>query len=497
MVALILALTTRHVILSLGVAVCCGSLIVKSGHPIDALLGLLRDGVFLQLAKPSNAQIIIVITLISGFVYLLEQSGGLKVFSVLATRYVAGPLQAQILTWATGLGIFFTDSGNALILGPMFSPIYDRLKVSREKLAYIIDSTASPTCVLVPIISWGVYIQGLTETAFKNQGRTVDGFATFLEVIPYQFYPWLALLSVPIYAVLKKDWGPMAKAEAKARTTNVEEPTAEENVEKEPAPAELDWSLTLLPLGVLFLSIIFFFVYGYHNTGELSGSVIRTALGTSYLVAAVVAGLWYRSRAVLTLTESFQHHMQGMQRILPILLVLLLAWTFADLCKVLGTGPYLGQLLTDALPIAVLPSLIFLLGAVISVSTGSSWGTFAILIPIAVPISLEMGASPLVCLGAAISGGLLGDHCSPISDTTILSSMATGCVHARHVSTQFPYALLTAGATCIGFIIAEITRSPMSLVAAFLIQLALILLATSLYEKRRSDPTPNAGMNSA
>ncbi len=181
--ALILAFTTRHVVLALGVAVISGMLILTKGHPVDTALMFLSDGPFTQLASGSNAQIIIVITIISGFIYLVEQSGGMAAFSSMATRYVSSPLKAQLATWATGIGIFFTDSGNSLILGPMFAPIYQKLKLSKEKLAFIIDSTSSPVCVLIPIISWGVYSQGLIENAFDNMGQQVDGFTTFLDTV--------------------------------------------------------------------------------------------------------------------------------------------------------------------------------------------------------------------------------------------------------------------------------------------------------------------------
>ncbi|MGF1681826.1 Na+/H+ antiporter NhaC family protein [Photobacterium minamisatsumaniensis] len=470
--ALILAFTTRHVVLALGVAVISGMLILTKGHPVDTALMFLTDGPFTQLAQTSNAQIIIVITIISGFIYLVEQSGGMSAFSTTATRYVSSPIKAQLATWATGIGIFFTDSGNSLILGPMFAPIYQKLKLSKEKLAFIIDSTSSPICVLIPIISWGVYSQGLIENAFENMGQPVDGFSTFLQVIPYQLYALLALFSVPVYAVLKKDWGPMADAEFKAQqsTETIIEPANASAVKS------ASISLILFPLSVLFGSLIVLFIYNYHLHGGISGPVIRTTLGTSYLIASITAIIYYAYTKTMTASAAFNTFVAGMQRIMLILIILLLAWTLGDICKSLGTGDYISQVMNDRLPVFLLPALIFIIGSFISVATGSSWGTFAILIPIAVPVASALGADPLICIGAALSGGMLGDHSSPISDTTILSSMSTGCDHVSHVRTQFPYAILTGVTASLGFMVAEITRSPYTIILAGLLQVALITL---------------------
>ncbi|PSW11374.1 hypothetical protein C9I98_24300 [Photobacterium sanctipauli] len=470
--ALILAFTTRHVVLALGVAVISGMLILTKGHPVDTALMFLSDGPFTQLAKTSNAQIIIVITIISGFIYLVEQSGGMAAFSTKATRYVSSPLKAQLATWGTGIGVFFTDSGNSLILGPMFSPIYQKLKLSKEKLAFIIDSTSSPICVLIPIISWGVYSQGLIENAFDNMGQPVDGFATFLQVIPYQLYALLALFSVPVYAVLKKDWGPMAEAERQAR--QLAEVEVEQADKGQAKSGKI--SLILLPLAVLFGSLIALFTYNYHLHGAINGPVIRASLGTSYLIASVTAIAYYAYTKTMTASTAFNTFVAGMQRIMLILVILLLAWTLGDICKSLGTGDYISQVMNDRLPVFLLPALIFIIGSFISVATGSSWGTFAILIPIAVPVASALGADPLICIGAALSGGMLGDHTSPISDTTILSSMSTGCDHVSHVRTQFPYAILTGVTASLGFMVAEITRSPYTIIAAALLQVALITL---------------------
>lgn len=480
--ALILAFTTRHVVLALGVAVISGMLILTKGHPVDTALMFLSDGPFTQLASGSNAQIIIVITIISGFIYLVEQSGGMAAFSTMATRYVSSPLKAQLATWATGIGVFFTDSGNSLILGPMFSPIYNKLKLSKEKLAFIIDSTSSPICVLIPIISWGVYSQGLIENAFDNMGQPVDGFATFLQVIPYQLYALLALFSVPVYAVLKKDWGPMAEAELQARQqAEVSVQSADDQQVKSGRI-----SLIVLPLAVLFGSLIALFTYNYHLHGTINGPVIRASLGTSYLIASVTAIAYYAYTKTMTASTAFNTFVSGMQRIMLILVILLLAWTLGDICKSLGAGDYISQVMNDRLPVFMLPALIFIIGSFISVATGSSWGTFAILIPIAVPVASALGADPLICIGAALSGGMLGDHSSPISDTTILSSMSTGCDHVSHVRTQFPYAILTGVTASIGFMVAEITRSPYTIVLAAVLQVALIVLMV----RRQAAATP-------
>ncbi len=478
LVTIILAVSTRNVLLSLGLGVLLGMTIHHGFNPIDGVVGVLEDGVFAQFSKGSNAQILILIAVIGGFVYQLDGSGGMRAFANFLARGVRTRAKAQVSVLVSGVAIFFTDSGNPLILGPVFRPIFDRFRICREKLAFIIDATSSPVCVLIPFIGWGVYIMSLITEGFAQlpgtQPEEVDAFEILIEVLPFQFYPFLALASVVIFTLVGRDFGPMRRAQAYAESkVGADDAVDEEQDESGPSA-----KLVVLPLVAVFASMAVFFTSYRITLGNLPGSKIRTSLVISYLLGAVVCAWMSRRETKTPLAESWGRFMTGMQRMLPILLILIFAWSLGDVCRLLNTSGYLASLIGDDLPPGLLPPILFVLGGVIALSTGSSYGTFAILMPIAISLGDMLGAPMSVTIAAVLSGGILGDHASPISDTTILSSMATGCEHADHVRTQLPYALLTGLAALLAFIVAGQTGSAWSIVVGLAALVVLIVAAT-------------------
>jgi Na+/H+ antiporter NhaC len=467
--ALVLAIATRNVILSLGVGVFLGMTIAAGFDPLAGLLDFFELGVMAQLADAANSQVVILIVVIGGFVHLLDRSGGMASFARQMTRYVDTPAKAQLSVWLTGLGIFFTDSGNPLILGPLFRPIFTGLRISREKLAFIIDSTSSPVCVLIPVISWGVYIMSLLEQSFDDLAITTPPLHAHLKTLPYQLYPLAALVTVPLMAALGREWGPMARAQARAEAQVLD--TVGEAGENDTPQAS--GRAILIPLATVFVVLTALFAGFWIQLGSLPGAKVRLALLIAYLAGTVVCGALLSREGIMTAQQTFRTFLRGMGQMVFIVLILLLAWSLGDVCELLDTGSFVARIFDHGLPTGLLPAMVFALGAVFSLSTGSSWGTFALLMPIAIPVAHEAGAPLFVTIAAVLSGGIFGDHCSPVSDTTILSSMATGCAHADHVNTQLAYALVTGGSALAGFVVAGLTGAVWTIAVVLALQVVL------------------------
>lgn len=480
---IVLAIATRNVILSLGLGVFVGMTTHEGFNPFAGLVSVFEKGLFPQLSKGSNAQVIILICVIGGLVRQLDSSGGMAAFAARITGRVNTKAKAEMSVLTMGIAIFFTDAGNSLILGPLFRPVFDKLKICREKLAFILDSTSSPVCVLVPFISWGVYIMSLIDQSYRPIDPEVNPLRMLVSALPFQFYPMLALCSVIVFALIGRDFGPMLRAQW--RHADPEQAHAPETPSTDEERSRAGAAVVLLPLATLFIIIIGLFGYYYVSLGSLPSDKIRTSLILAYLAAGLVCAIVLRKQTGATLSSSASTFMQGMQDMFTIALVLLLAWSLGEVCALLGTSDYLAGLLSGNLPSVLLPALIFILGAVIALSTGSSYGTFAILMPIAIPLAVTLDAPMSVTIAAVLSGGILGDHASPISDTTILSSMATGCNHADHVNTQLPYALLTGAAALVSFVVAGLTASVWSMLVGLPVLIVLILWATRVEQVER------------
>jgi len=473
LLALAVAVGTRRVVPALALGGLSGTWLMAwrgGAAPLEVLIAgpvdFVRLGVLGQVSQPGNAQVMVLIALIGGFVGLLERSGAARALTAAITHRVRGPRQAGLAAWAGGLALFFSDFGNVLILGPVFRPIFDRLRIPREKLAWIIDSTAAPVCVLVPVIAWGVYAMGLIEDGFRGMdpaaveasmpglwdaaAGTVDGWGGFLAALPFQLYPLLCLVAVPALLLAGRDLGPMKRA----RPTEAPEEEAEE------AGAGLTPAAALVPLAVLFAVMAAVASAEAAAAGKLTGASVRLALAAAYLSATLTAlGMLWRAGRLPHVAGAVR---EGMGSSAPLLILLVLAWTLGAVCKDLGTGAYLSAAIGGGLPPALLPLALFLVGAATSFATGTSWGTFAILMPLAIPLAVSMGAPAAVSIGAVLSGGVWGDHCSPISDTTLLASMGAGCEHAEHVATQLPYAALTGACAGAAFAVAGVTAAPWS-----------------------------------
>ena len=481
---IILAILTRNIIVSLAIGVFSGALILSGYQPFDALLNLVENTMFVQLSVPANTQVIITLAAIGGFVNLLEASGGAAAFAKKITHFVSTPMQAQLAAWFGGLGIFFTDSGNSLILGPLFQPIFRELKISKEKLAFILDSTSSPICILIPFIGWGAYIMSLIEQSYVTLGIQEEPFAVLLHVLPYQFYAILALISVPLIAIIGRDFGPMAKAQHALDIEQINMPKVESFKDDRDDKNEVSIWTIVLPLGVLFSLIAGLLTYHFLQTTNIASVHIRSTLIIAYLAAAITSALVLRFLSRYPMQKSLNLFVRGVEKMVFIMIILMFAWSLSDLCTQLGTSVYIAEQMKGVVSPSVFPVMVFFAGALISLSTGSSYGTFAILMAIAIPVAVELNAPLYVTIAAVLSGGLFGDHTSPISDTTVLASMGANCVHIRHVVTQLFYAIITGLVAALSFYLAGVYETPYIIILGIGIQVTLFFFIMKYFGVR-------------
>lgn len=476
-ITLSLSLYTRNVIIGLFSGVFAGVLMLHGFNPLTGLSTMVTDHIVPELTDSYNAGVLVLLAFIGGFVALMEKSGGGAAFAKSINSWVKNKLQAQIAAWIGGIAIFFSDLGTPLIIGPVFRPLTDRLNISRQKLAYIIDSTSSPVAILVPFIGWGVYIMSLMSQEFTALNLDENEFTAFIRTIPFQFYAWLAVALVPLLAYLKLDLGPMRDAEIAAQNQQSLDP---DNKTKQADGSEafthpnakpvLVWA----PLCVLAIVLCLLLVPLGFPTQQVSGSAFRAGLSTAYFSAAALLIVLMASLKVRPVLQSIDVYLKGMAGMTLVVVTLLLAWALSDLGRDLGAAAYISSVAQASLPAWLLPTIVFLLSAVISFATGSSWGTFAIMFPLVIPTAVSIGAPLYVCMGAVLSGGLFGDHSSPISETTILSSTGADCPQIEHFRTQLPYALFNGTISLIAFAIAGLTGLNLLIFGALFIQIALL-----------------------
>lgn len=466
-IAVILAIKSKNVILSLFCGGFAGVLIFCNGNPFFAVKSMIGDYLFVQLTDSYNAGVIVLIVFIGGFIKLMEKSGGAQAFSQSVYRYVNTKLKAQLCAWAGGIVIFFSDLGTPLLVGPVFRPLFDKLKISREKLAWILDSTSSPVAILIPFIGWGVYIMGLIRAEFDNIGIMESDYTTFVQAIPFQIYAILAIIMIPLVAVTKLDFSQMKKAELRTERSKAAFTfDLEEKEEQTPGYSKKNAKpiMVVLPILVVFVTLFGTLAPLGFPFKKVDGNEFRVALTMGYFFGAVVLMAFICFFKVMKFRDTFKIYVDGMKGMTDVAVTLVLAWSLGKMISGLGTAEFIVQLLQSMkFAAALIPAAIFLFGAFVSFSTGSSWGTFAIMMPLAIPMAQAFGIPFYIAVGAVLSGGLFGDHCSPISDTTILSSTGAECDLVEHIKTQLPYAVVNGSIAFVAYIIAGITKSPVAL----------------------------------
>lgn len=479
LLTLVISISLRNVIFGLFVGLFAGVLMIEGPALLGGVSLMVRDYLVPQVTDSYNAGVLVLLGFIGGFVALMERSGGGAAFAARVTRYITTRARLQISAWIGGIVIFFSDLGTPLIVGPTFRPMADHLRVSRAKLAWIIDSTASPVAILVPFIGWGVYIMSLLEQQFTALGIEQADFQALVAALPFQFYAWLALFAVPLMALTGVEFGPMARSERRAAQSGLTPDEAASSLSIAPGQEHQDKaraSFIWLPLLVLFIVLLWTLVPLGFPFGRVSGADFRAGLSTAYLSAAAALILLMALTGAQQIMKSVQVYLDGMSRMMLVAVMLLLAWAMGDMTSALGGDVYVAALAAENAAPWALPVMIFLVSCSISFATGSSWGTFAIMLPLALPATVAIGAPLYVCIGAVLSGGLFGDHCSPISETTILSSTGAGCDAFEHFQTQMPYALAN-GVLCIaGYIVAGLTSSVWTLPVLLVAQITGLLL---------------------
>ena len=514
-VAIVLAFITKNVVISLFIGTLSGTFLVSlvdNSFPkaiINSFLDFVSR-VLNSLADPWNAGIILQVLVIGGVIHLVAKMGGAKAVAEALARRAKTAKSTQLVTLLLGLAVFFDDYANSLIVGPIMKPVADKMKISRERLAFIIDATAAPIAGLAIVSTWIGLEVGLINDAFINGiGQQVDAFGIFLQTIPYRFYNILILFFVFITSVLLKDFGPMYKAEIEARRRDLNNSKNDNVSEANIDHSELEpkegiklsiWN-AIIPIGVLVVTALICFYYSGYSTimgGDdlalqqimtnspmsfkaiqeaFSASDASVALFQSALIASIVAMVMGVSKKIFTISEAIDTWIDGMKPLVITGVILLLAWSLSSVIKDLGTAKYLVTLISGSFPSFLLPSLIFVLGAIVSFATGTAYGTMGILMPLAIPLAYSMNPDMsyvIVSTSAVLTGAIFGDHCSPISDTTILSSMGAGCNHIAHVNTQMWYALFVAAITIVfGYIPAAFGLQwyivlPISIIAVYL-----------------------------
>lgn len=473
LLAIVLALLFRNVLVALTLGVWLGAYLLSGFSFVASFARLLDTHVVQALADPGHASIIVFSLLLGGMLGLMTQSGGAKGLASWVSTDATTRRRAQLTTWMLGLLVFFDDYANSLLVGSSMRPVTDRSRLSREKLAFVVDATAAPVASLALISSWiGVEV-GYIADQLQHLGIERDAYVTFIETIPFRFYPILMLLFVPWIALRGRDFGPMLRAERRARNQGLvsrvgARPASDFHEEAVPEEIPERPMNALLPiLVVVFVAAIGIYLDGRAKviaTG-LEPS-LRTVVGAASSSSAILWATGAGCVAALTLAvgsggltfmKAIDAWTGGIRSMVYAVIILVLAWALGAVCRDLDTASFLIGVFGDWIAPAWIPAAVFIMAALVSFATGTSWGTMAILFPLVVPLAHRIAPGQETILFGTVSsilaGSVWGDHCSPISDTTILSSMATSCDHMDHVRTQLPYALFIG---CVSLLCAEL-----------------------------------------
>ena len=483
LVAIMLALITRETLVSLFAGIWIGVTILKT-NLIDGFLTTLDTYLVGSLADTSHASIILFTLGFGGMIGVISANGGMRGIVDIAVRHTKTRKQGQVTTVIMGIIVFFDDYANTLLVGNMMRPITDRLRISREKLSYLVDSTAAPVASLAVISTWSIFQMSLLNGPYEQFGVTENPYITFLRSIPYSFYCLLTIVFILMNTITRREYGPMYKAERRAVLTGaVMQPGANPMADTSKIDSEdqfstsSHWTNSIIPIiAVVVIAMLGLFITGKRALEAGMTPSFRNIIGGANSYAALMWGSYSAgiiaiiitvSKKLLPLQKAMNAWLNGARSMLLGCAVLILAWTLGKVSEDLNTAQFLVEISSGFLTPHILPAVIFLTASAISFSTGTSWATMSILVPIVMPMAMqllqgtpnEVVASPIFVstFAAILSGSVLGDHCSPISDTTILSSTASGSDHIDHVRTQLPYALtvgtiaLFAGYLFIGF----------------------------------------------
>ena len=487
-IAIILALVTKEVYSSLFVGIVAAGLLVANFKPIATLDTVLNDGFIASLADSWDVGILIFLVLLGIIVALINKAGGSRAFGEWTKKHVKTKVGAQLATFALGVLIFVDDYFNCLTVGSVMKPVTDSHKISRSKLAYLIDATAAPICMIAPISSWAAAVSGVVE------GQ--NGLELFIKAIPYNFYSLLTIAMIIAICLMKFDYGPMKKHEFAAAQGDLHsDPDAviEEEVFVEDGKKRSVWDL-VLPVVVLIVSCVFGMLYsggffaGTSFIDAFAGCDASVALSWGAIIAIIIDLIYLLCRRVITFKEAMECVPEGFKAMVPPILILTFAWTLSGLTGLLGADVYVAGLMEGAAAglMNLLPAIIFLVAVGLAFSTGTSWGTFGILIPIVVSVFAADSEILIIGISACLAGAVCGDHCSPISDTTIMASAGAKCNHINHVSTQLPYALTVAAVSFVMYIITGFVQNWYIMLPVALVAMIAVLFAIKAISAKKT-----------
>ena len=483
-VAIVLALITKEVYSSLFVGIVIGGLFYgnafQPGFSAErSVLHIFEDGLVGVLSDSDNVGILIFLVVLGVMVSMMNKAGGSAAFGEWASEHIKTRIGAQLSAIMLGVLIFIDDYFNCLTVGSVMRPVTDKHQVSRAKLAYLIDATAAPVCIIAPISSWAAAVTGFVKGE--------DGFSIFIKAIPYNYYALFTIIAMVTLVVLQVDFGPMAKHEANAQKgdlfTTGDRPYAE--VKQDVIKGKGKVIDLVFPILVLIISCIIGMIYTggfFDGTGfvdAFAGSDASIGLMLGSFFALIITICFYSIRRVLSFTDCCNSIPEGFKAMVPAILILTFAWTLKAMTDSLGASDFVYGVVKSSAGglMNFLPAIIFVIGAVIAFATGTSWGTFGILIPIVVDVfSGTNHELMIISISACMAGAVCGDHCSPISDTTIMASAGAQCEHVNHVTTQLPYAVTAAAVSFVSYIIAGFVQS-----AWIALPIAIALMVATMF----------------
>ena len=488
-IAIVLALITKEVYSSLLIGIVVGGFLYASGNFETAINHVLFDGFVSSLSDSYNMGILVFLVLLGALVSMMNKAGGSAAFGRWASKHIKTRIGAQLATMALGILIFIDDYFNCLTVGSVMRPVTDTHKVSRAKLAYIIDATAAPVCIIAPISSWAAAVAG-----FARGAGAENGISLFVEAIPYNFYAILTIIMMIVISVAKFDYGPMKLHEKNAVenddlfTTGERIGTDDEEVNEKGKVLDL-----VLPIIVLIIACVIGMIYsggffsGASFVDAFSNSDASVGLVIGSAIAIVFTVIYLLIRRVVSFKDLMSSLPEGFKAMVPAILILTCAWTLKAMTDSLGAKIFISQLVEGSAGTfqSFLPAIIFLIAVGLSFATGTSWGTFGILIPIVLSVFSSDNPLTIVSISACMAGAVCGDHCSPISDTTIMASAGAQSDHLNHVSTQLPYAMTVAGVSFVSYIIAGFVPNwVISLPIAVVLMVATLLVIKTISKKK-------------
>lgn len=478
-VAIVLALITKEVYSSLFLGILVGALLYSGGNFEGTVNHIFSGGMISVLSSGSNVGILVFLVILGTMVCLMNRAGGSAAFGRWAGKHIKTRVGAELATILLGVLIFIDDYFNCLTVGSVMRPVTDSHNVSRAKLAYLIDATAAPICIIAPISSWAAAVTGFVKGE--------DGFSIFIRAIPYNYYAILTIIMMVTLVLAKEDYGPMKAHEKNAIEgdlfTTGDRPfenTSENAIYNKGKVIDL-----VFPILSLIVCCVIGMIYSggfFSGTGfveAFSGSDASVGLMLGSFFAMVITIVFYAVRKVLRFSDSMACIPEGFKAMVPAILILTFAWTLKAMTDSLGAAPFVASVMNSAAGglMNLLPAIIFLVGCFLAFATGTSWGTFGILIPIVVAVFQGTNETMMIIsISACMAGAVCGDHCSPISDTTIMASAGAQCNHVNHVSTQLPYAMTVAAVSCITYVIAGILQNAViCLVIGIALQIGVLL----------------------